>query len=373
MMNKKRLNIIVTFFALLPLLINGCMKESNTSVVPEFTNSAELLVYIELNRNVMALENYSPEINVDEVYSNKSNLLLVDIREKASFTAGHIEGAKNVLPKDLLSFLKATDLTPYQKIVIVGTTGQDGAYVTCLLRLAGFENVYCLDYGMGYWNKAFSEPWVQGKSYYGNKYFNQFSYVKNSFSALPEVSYSNRNTIEEKVDSRINVCLEKGYDAIKTNMKDTYANYFDYSSNSFSGCYVVCYGPEFLYSGPFGYYGLLGHPSSSVLYNPLTDFKSTSYLQTIPASIPIIIYSLNGQQGAYLAAYLQFLGYDARNIDFGGWALWGKSYYIRSIMPGVKLPIDYYLNEFTPYGYWLADKGNLHLSLVRDYPYIIGE
>jgi len=373
MMNKKKLNIVIAIFALLLIIFSGCMKESNSPVVPEFTSSAELLVYIELNRNVMALDEYSPSINVDEVFSNLDNFLVVDIREKAIFTAGHIQGAKNVQPKEIISYLRNTDISSFSKIVIAGATGQDGAYVTCLLRLAGFENAYYIDYGMGYWNKAFSQPWVKGKNFYPMRYYNRFNYSKKSYSALPEVSYANMNTIDEKIDSRIKISLEKGYDGIKANMKDTYANYFDYGTNSFSGCYVICYGPEFFYNGPVGFGGILGHPASSVLYDPVGDFRSTTYLQTLPSGIPIIIYSLNGQQGAYLTAYLQFLGYDARNIDFGAWSLWGYTGFITRIMPGVKNPIDYYANNYTPYGYWLTDGTNLGLSIVRDYPFVTGE
>ncbi len=372
-MNKKIQNIIIAVFSLLVIFVSGCMKDSNSSLVPEFTSSAELLAYVELNRNIMNLNEYSPVIDVDDVYGNLNNYLIIDIREKSLFVTGHIEGAKNILPKDLLTYLKNTDLTSYQKILIVGVTGQDGAYVTCLLRLVGYENVYYLNYGMGYWNKAFSEPWISGKGYYSNRYFNPFNYSRNSYSKLPEISYPNVNTFEAKLEARVKLCLEKGYDGIKTNMKDTYTNYFNYSSYSFSGCYVICYGPEFLYAGPYGYSSYLGHPASSVKYDPLTDLKSTSYLQTLPSDIPIIIYSLNGQQGAYLAAYLIFLGYDARNIDFGGWALWGKSYFYTSRMPGIKAPVDYLTTEFTPYGYWPVAKQGIELNLVRDYPFVTGE
>jgi rhodanese-related sulfurtransferase len=349
------------------------MKESNSPVTPNFTSSAELLTYIELNRNVMHLEENYPSINVDEVFNNSGNFLLLDIREKAVFVQGHIEGAKNVVPKEILTYLKNADLTGKSKIVIVGLTGQDAAYVTCLLRLAGYDNSYYLNYGMGYWNKAFSDPWVKGKGFHPARYYNSFNYSKKSFSTLPEVEFQNLNTIEEKVESRLKLCFEKSYDGIKANLKDTYTTYFDYGSNSFSNCFVICYGPTFLYSGFTGYGGLMGHPASSVLYDPFTDFLSTTYLQTLPLDIPIIIYSLNGQQSAYLCAYLQFLGYDARNIDFGAWSLWGTTGFIRREMPGVKNPIDYFANDFTPYGYWLKDASNLGISVVRDYPFVTGE
>ncbi len=371
MIKHTRIHIVISFF--LAMVLTGCMKDSNSPVTPNFTSSAELLTFIELNRNVMNLEINYPAMIVDELFDNLNNYLVIDIREKSLFVQGHIEGAKNIDQKEIPDYLKSADLTGKAKIVVVGLTGQDAAYVTCLLRLAGYENSFYLDYGMGYWNKAFSEPWVKGKGFYSARYYNRFSYSKKSYSSLPEVAYSDANSLNEKINSRLKACLEKGYDGIKTNMKDTYTNYFDYGSNSFSGCFVICYGPQFMYDGPSGYGGLLGHPASSVLYNPGTDFKSTTYLQTLPAGAPVIIYSLNGQQGAYLSAYLQFLGYDARNIDFGAWSLWGFTGFIKRNMPGVKNPIDYFPNNYTPYGYWLSDASNLGLSIVRDYPFVTGE
>ncbi len=374
MIKRRKINGAIIILSLLPLFFVSCMKDSNSPVVPEFESSAELLTYIELNRSIITEASSNAAIDVSSVFNNRQDFLIIDIREKDLFVAGHIEGAKNVLPKDLLSFLKTIDLTLYQKIVIVGITGQDGAYVTCLIRLAGFENVFYLDYGMGYWNKAFSEQWLLGRGFYSSRYFNSYSYTKNGYSVLPEITYSGANTIKDKIEYRANICLEKGYDAIKTNFTDTYTNYFNYSTNSFSGCYVICYGPEFLYKGASGYMGkLLGHPASSVYYNPSNDFKSTSYLQTLSSDMPIVIYSLNGQQGAYLAAYLQFLGYDAKNIDFGSWAVWGRNNFFTKSTPNTRHPKGFYLSNFTPYGYWTTDTYNLGVEIVRNYPYVIGE
>jgi hypothetical protein len=47
------------------------------------------------------------------------------------------------------------------------------------------------------------------------------------------------------------------------------------------------------------------------------DFRSVTYLQTLPSADSIAIYSGTGQESAFYSAYLRLLGYKARSILFG--------------------------------------------------------
>jgi rhodanese-related sulfurtransferase len=62
------------------------------------------------------------------------------------------------------------------------------------------------------------------------------------------------------------------------------------------------------------------HPLNVVFYKvppDPSDFRSTSYLQTLPINKPIAIYSGTGQESAFYTAYLRLLGYDVKSILFG--------------------------------------------------------
>lgn len=371
---KIRLKIFfITIFLPVLFLSNGCLKENSNTAAPGFDNSAELLSFIELNKNVLNQESNPAAISVDEVFSNMNNYLLIDIRERSLFVNGHIEGAKNISPGVLLDSIKKWDLPKYPKVILIGKTGQDGAYVTCLLRLWKLTNVYYMDFGMAYWNKVFSDDWVNARTNYSVRYFNSYPYKKDRYYSLPKINFINKNSsANEMVEERVSLLLKEEFEILGMSLKEAFNNYFDYGLNQFSGCYIMCYGPDYLYSGGnISMYGAAGHPASSVYYNPSTDVKSTTYLQTIPSDKPVVIYSLNGQQGAYLMAYLRLLGYDARNINFGCWTMWGSGF--MSTSPNPKGGTIYSKNEFTDYGLWTNDKFKVGASVVRDYPIVTGE
>ena len=94
------------------------------------------------------------------------------------------------------------------------------------------------------------------------------------------------------------------------------------------------------------------HPEGAVLYHipGPADFRSTSYLQTLPSESPIAIYSGTGQESAFYTAYLRLLGYDVKSILFG------------------MNNIDYYMllraDEIIPYAF--------QPSYIFDYPYTSG-
>ena len=63
----------------------------------------------------------------------------------------------------------------------------------------------------------------------------------------------------------------------------------------------------------------MGHPLNAVFYqsDPIYDFRSVKYLQTLPANKIIFVYDGNGQLSAAVVAYLRLLGYEAVMLEFG--------------------------------------------------------
>lgn len=85
---------------------------------------------------------------------NHKNALVLDVREEAEFSTGHIRGAK------LITLLKLKDrvgeLERYrdQPIVVVCRSGNRSATASALLGNREFRQVYSLAGGMMAWQKA---------------------------------------------------------------------------------------------------------------------------------------------------------------------------------------------------------------------------
>lgn len=335
-MIKKINYIIIYIFLSLP----GCLKDNiNEPVNAELDSSARLLHYLEEQGDYINSPEAPSLINADEVYSNLSNYLIIDVRTKEEFINGHIETAKNVSNTELLNYLLANDPVSYLKIVIVSANGQASAYYSCLLRLYGFNNVYSMNFGMAYWNIDFSDEWMQK---IGNSEnipdYNNDNYPKGSFTKLPEVFEQSGKPVSELAKERIAFLIARGFVDKMDNINE---------SNISQEMYFICYGSFDLYRDPVkdGF----GHPPGAVLYQEYVDLKSVNYLQTIPNDKNILVYDYSGQLSAEVVAYLRLLGYNANSFLFGGCQL----IYSRMVA---------YMNSFA-----------FIPSRINSFPYITGE
>lgn len=94
---------------------------------------------------------------------NKENGVVVDIRSKDEFKAGHITDALHILPSEI----KEGNIANLEKhksdpIIVVCKTGQTARESANLLAKAGFEKVNLLKNGLISWNEA-NLPLVRGK------------------------------------------------------------------------------------------------------------------------------------------------------------------------------------------------------------------
>jgi len=89
---------------------------------------------------------------VNEAAAGKN--LVIDLRSSAEFASGHIKGAVNKKFGDLPGYFE-TGIKPfgYEKIILVCGDGQLSGYVTSLLRLKGYGNVFAMRWGMSEWNR----------------------------------------------------------------------------------------------------------------------------------------------------------------------------------------------------------------------------
>ncbi len=292
------------------IFFSSCVEDN---IAPPFTGelnpAAEMLVYFETQGDFVNTTLAPALIDAQEVFANITSYLIIDLRKASDFSSGHIDGALNIPGDSLYNFMKSVNAGSYPKIILVDKNGHGSAYFTCLLRLAGFNNVYSMKYGMASWNQFFADEWlgVLGDALDIESYTND-DFPRNDLMDLPLVSFDDPNaSLPDRVNSRIKKIIEEGF-------------YFSDNLPSPQYAYIICYGKMRLYyARRFIVLEGRGHPPGARLYldTPDFEFQSGKYLQSIPNDQPICIYGYDGQQSACMTAYLRVLGYDATSLLFG--------------------------------------------------------
>lgn len=348
--------IILLKFLIIPvtlLLFTGCEKDKITAPFSAKTEtSAKLLLYLEEEGDIINKQPI-PVLTATEVYNNLNNYLVIDLRQSSVFLQGHIQGAKNIGNDSLFNYIKI-NYTRFDKMVLVSASGQSAAYYSSLLKLAGFSKVYYLNFGMASWNVLFSSVWMDRLNTDPDySFFSHTDYNKRGYSSLPDIELtSSGETMKELLTQRIDSLIKEGFNEDYNSIGSKAAMLFSSWSDLHSNLYTICVGPMMLYnSSPFTTNTY--HLEGSVLYQippGPADFRSTSYLQTLPSESPIAIYSGTGQESAFYTAYLRLLGYDVKSILFG------------------MNNIDYYMllraDAIIPYAF--------QPSYIMDYPYTTG-
>lgn len=263
-----------------------------------------LLNYLESNGNFINSDASPAFISAAEVKKNLKNSKyhIIDVRSESWFDYGHIKNAKNVKTADLLNYFEST-IKPadFDKIILVCYSGQSAAYFTGLLRIAGYDNVYNMKWGMSSWRVDFADnSWNKN--------------LKNDFASKLETSENGKpakgsapalNTGKTDAKEILRVQLEKlfatPYKESIIKSPDVFTTPGDY--------YIINYWDNDKYKS--------GHIPGAVQYQPNTSLSSTSDLLTIPTNKRIAVYGCTGQETAYVVAFLDVLGYDAGNIAYG--------------------------------------------------------
>ncbi len=263
-----------------------------------------LLEYMESNGVFINTDASTAIINADEVKKNykNSNYLLIDIRSDSWFEFGHIKNAKNVKASDLLTYFES-EISPndFDKIVMICYSGQSAAYYTGLLRIAGYDNVYSMKWGMSSWRTDFAEnSWTKNTTNNFADKVETTANIKSDVGVYPVI-----NTGKTEAKDILRVRLEKAF-------ATPYKEYILKSPVVFenpSEYYIVNYNTEDVYN--------MGHIPGAIQYEPSTSLSSTVDLNTLPVDKKIAIYCLTGQRAAHVVAYLNILGYDSSNIAYG--------------------------------------------------------
>lgn len=304
-------------------LTTSCLKDlSNEPEIPPLQTSSKILTYLESNGDYINSGAAPAVISTAEVYTNLGSYLLIDVRTDNEYSSGHIQNAVRVNPSELLNYITANK-NLYPKIVIISQCGQSSSFYTGLMRLAGFSNVYTMEYGMAYWNKEFSGVW-EGQLKQRNVTLWDFNdHPKPPMSSLPDVQMSNDSTDMHKfILERINNILAKGFSEDTSFANQTIGTTLTamlHNDLTYEHYFIICYGtPNYYYSKSGRIPGHLPNAVSYVVQSGVSELRSDKFLQTLPKDGNIVIYDYNGITGAQIAAYLNLLGYNAKSLLFGG-------------------------------------------------------
>ena len=261
----------------------------------EFTTLVQLL-----EGRMNFLKGDYPVIKADEVKKNLKTYHVIDLRSESWFEYGHIKNAANVQAEELLNYFE-TKIKPadYEKIVMVCYSGQSAAYYASLLRMAGYDNVYSMKWGMGSWREDFAEAWL-----------------KNTRTSLEDKLETTSNTkLAAGNPPQINTGKTEGDEILKVRLQELFAKpYSDFIIES-----------EKVFENPTEYYPVyygktedynLGHIPGAKIYEA-SSFLLDKELLTLPKDQKIALYTTTGQEAAYLLAYLNVLGYNVGNVAYG--------------------------------------------------------
>lgn len=299
---------ILYISALLVLILSSCTSTYNPGLniktIAEDTVATEseydiLMRFIPNAGDYINSKAVPSMVSAEDVNENLNQYFVIDLRSESKYAEGHISGAVNVIPSELLDYLdENVAASTYDKIILACTSGQTASYVTGVLRLIGYSNAYAMKYGMGSWNKTF-DKWSSNVS---NKYANQLETkdnpkAKKSASPLLETGHTcGAEILESRARTLLNTPFKKLM--IKADRA--------FTDDSF---YIMNYWPASKYEK--------GHIPGSVQYTPKKDLKAEKFLNTIPSDKKVLVYCFTGQHSAFTVAYLRMLGYNAYTLGFG--------------------------------------------------------
>ena len=106
----------------------------------------------------------APQVGAIEAVQliNRRDALVLDVRDKADFAAGHIPGARIIALPELSARLREIEKFKSRPIVINCQSGARSAPVCSLLAKSGFGEVFSLRGGLSGWVEA-SLPVEKGK------------------------------------------------------------------------------------------------------------------------------------------------------------------------------------------------------------------
>lgn len=93
-------------------------------------------------------------VNEATLLINRQDALVVDVRETAEWSAGHIPNARHIALGHLSKHLSEIDKHKDKPVIMVCASGNRSSAACGVLRKAGFQQVFNLQGGMHAWGDA---------------------------------------------------------------------------------------------------------------------------------------------------------------------------------------------------------------------------
>ncbi len=268
--------------------------------IPDVPEVEAVLRFLNNSGDYINSKKFPSLVSADDVFENLNKYYIIDIRSEEAYKAGHINGAMSIQTHELMVYLEE-NVAPsiYHKLVVVCSNGQASAYVTTVLRMVGYSNMYSLSYGMSSWNKSL-DKWTPNLS---SKYISKLETKTNLTEGMHP--YPVINTGEhcgaEIMESRALTLLNTPFQKLKISADRVFKNPDDF--------YIINYWPKERYD--------VGHIPGAYQYTPRKDINVNTLLNTIPPDKKILVYGYTGQSSSAIAAYLRILGYNVFTMPFG--------------------------------------------------------
>ena len=304
--NNKIIKYHYIAYFLIIFLLFSCKKHADTrkkcEFVPSNVNQTELLIgYLERHGDPANCK-LTCTVTANDVYDHlDDNQYILDLRTKREFQAGHIRGAVH-MPENKICYHLKEKMNPnrFKRVIIVCNTGQASTYVTALIRMAGYNNVYAMRWGMASWNKNFAAPWIDNHQFPGKNLLTTREFKITKSYDLPEIK-TDALWRKDILIKQVRTQIAKGFKTY--NIK---ASEIDFNAKN---QLIIAYTSLEHYQK--------GHPVGAVHFEVKQSLNRKAQLLKIPPDANIIVYSDNGFESAYAVAYLNLLGYNAKTVCFG--------------------------------------------------------
>ena len=307
----KKVSLLFIGLVLPFLFLTSCDKGDDPSdggqtALPAFTIMKDYMVNNELDIPNILTSSDSKKFVVGapateaDIPAFLATYHVIDIRAKADFDAGHIDGAKNVAFGDILEEGVTAGTKP---VLVVCYSGQTACYATALMRLYGFKNTQALKWGMSGWNPTnAAASWdkkIGANEADGHANWNYGSAPANLVFSDPTIQ-SLKTSGDEILKQRVELIVAEG--AKYAQGSDILASPSSYFVNNYFND---------------ADYAAFGHINGAYRINPLT-LSGNEYLNLDPASgAQVVTYCYTGQTSAVVTACLRVLGYDAYSLVYG--------------------------------------------------------
>ncbi len=310
---KKLLNLLVLAVIIPAFVFTGC-KDKTTPEPQEKGNFETLAGYLKSNGMdlpdllttptnwIVAPELIAKGGIVDPADYTIPGYYVFDIRKADDFAKGHIKGSVNVALTDIIE--KAKEVGKDKPILVVCYTGQTAARAVLALRMSGFSDAQVMKFGFSYWTSDLDFDKWSGKTLdgAGDQAVGSPNWVTDASEPLPSNDYpdweSNTTDAAQLLEERIDLMLATStWNISASEPLEAPENYKIYNFWDETD------------------YLTFGHYKGAYRLKPVS--LEGDLVKALPQSDECLIYCYTGQTSAFVTAWLNVLGYNAKSILFG--------------------------------------------------------